>query len=134
MIIELIYSFKSLFTRQNGELDLRVSASYGFDYLSILQVKINKDSSKKNLDNYYKCFDNLLNQLNSELFFDILESKEYRDLYNVNDKLFDLVSLAKNDLCFASEVDKMVYQRWLSKTALQDKFFTNKLSEVKIGY
>lgn len=117
-------------------INLEVSEGYAFDYLSILAVKLIKNPDNDfNRINYSDCLMNLRENIaNNELFNKIIDSKEFDDLIKVNTKLFDLVSLAKNDLCFASAVDKEVFNRYLAKVALQNKFFSESLSEVKIGY
>ncbi len=107
---------------------------YVFDYLSILELKYNKDDSELNRINYRECWHNTRKQTGNDLFAEITKSKEYNDLYSANLKTFDLVALAKNNLCHASEVDAANYNRFLCKKALQEKFFTEVLSEVKIGY
>lgn len=127
-------SLKNWFSKDYSKVSLIVDASFAFDYLSILMVKMNNKGGKQNIDNYFFCFENLLNEMDSNLFYDILESKEFQDLYISNLKVFRLVDLAKNDLCYASEVDKMNYQRYIVKQTLQQKFFGSSVSEVKIGY
>jgi hypothetical protein len=117
------------------KIKLSVDAAFAFDYLSILEIKCIKNSSKQNTDNFYNCQKDIIESLGDRtLFFSIIASNEYLDLYNSNEKVFNLVDLAKDNKCLASEVDKANYERYKSKIALQKKFFNTSLSEAKIGY
>jgi hypothetical protein len=108
-----------------------------FDCLSILEVKVNKASGENHLKillSYKAMKEEILSQVGEALFSLILSSKQYKDLYNINEHVFNLVNLAKDDKVKASEVDKANYDRYLIKTALNKKFFNKTNTEIKIGY
>lgn len=120
------------------QLLLKVDACYAFDYLSILEVKkdIKKESSIYS-DNWQDCFNFIQNQFQEkkDLFNKIINSKEYKELYEANLRTFNFVDLAKNDNVLASVVDQSNYERYIKKTNLQKKFFgLDKMSELKINY
>ena len=117
------------------KINLLVDAAYAFDYISILNIKYIEKPTEENKSNLIQCEMDITNSIdNIDLIDNIFKSKEYTDLWNSNKKVFDLVSLAKNNLCLASEVDSANYSRYLCKKALQEKFFCSSISEVKIGY
>jgi hypothetical protein len=80
--------------------------------------------------------DEICHQIGTALFNRIINSKEYDDLYDINEIIFDLVDKLKADpeSVSASEVNNNNYKRYLYKKELQRKFFNNDLSERKIGY
>jgi len=116
----------------NNMIKIRVDEAYAFDYYSILELKYkNNFISQEILDVTKK---DLINDLGEDLVKEILDSDEYRDLLDSNQITFDAVDKAKEDLVTASYVDKCNYKRMLSKKSLQTRFFTNTLTETKIGY
>lgn len=113
-------------------ISLLVDECFALDYLSILQVK--KDKDPKNHAAWYECRSYLESQL-SDIFDDILESEEYNDLYEANLKTFDAVGKARSggDVT-AKEVDDCNMLRYNCKVALQAKFFsTSEMREVKLS-
>jgi hypothetical protein len=110
-------------------IELIVDESYAFDYLSILQIK-------SEISNNTEKFDLIYQDLKSKLdIFDIIiKSKEYKDVYNANKKIFEAVDLAKENKVDAKYVDVCNYERYIVKVKLQNKFFGNDLIEKKIGY
>ena len=115
-------------------INLSTSEGNAFDILSILQVKAKRFPIEKNVLNYFNCLDEIKSQMCGQLFFRILNSQEYKDLYDVNNRCFDKVDLAKTDSIPASDVDKLNHQRYLLKEQLQKVFFGGYLQEQKIGY
>jgi hypothetical protein len=113
-------------------IKISVDEAYAFDYMSILYIKLEKNDSVKNIINIIK--NELINQLGVDKFNDIMASEEYKNLKNSNKTTFDAVNKAKTDEVLASFVDSCNYERMICKKKLQDKFFNNKLSELKIGY
>lgn len=112
-------------------LNLLVDEGYAFDYLSILEIKSNKNGDKKN---YNQCKDNIIFQIGLYKFLEIENSKEYKELLRANLNTFNLVDAVKSDSCLGIEVDKSNYQRFLKKQALQKRFFGSIGNEIKIGY
>lgn len=113
-------------------IKLKVDEAYAFDYLSILYIKRNHSNSA--LDNWFYCGYFLEEQLGSDLYKTIINSEEYAEMIEANQKTFNLVDLAKEDKCSAKDVDLCNYERYKSKVKLQNKFFNQKVSEIKIGY
>ena len=116
-------------------ININVSESFAFDFLSIYEVKFHKNPTSEIADkNYEECEDYISNQLGWDFYYEIVQSKEYNDLYESNKRLFELVELAKDDKVKASEVDRGVIDRWEKKKALQDKFFPDsQLNEQKFN-
>jgi hypothetical protein len=108
---------------------------YAFDYLSIFHVKIEKKKDDESKTNFSETSQHLIKLLGTKGFYNVYKSHEYQRLYDVNARLFDLVDLAKKDEVKASEVDAGVWERYLAKKALQERFFPNvPLAEQKFGY
>ena len=110
---------------------LEVDVGYAIDFLSILEVKLNKLNDKISLDNfnYQKGF--LSNQINFDLFNQILNSEEYKELYEANKMIWESIDLIKTGQITAKYVDDLNYKRWILKNKLQSKFFNHHTSEQK---
>jgi hypothetical protein len=65
---------------------------------------------------------------------EIINSEEYKDLVDINSKVFDLVDLGKDQEGLAKTTAMANYDRFILKNKLQKKFFKNPLKEAKIGY
>ena len=112
-------------------INLLVDEAYAFDYLAILEVKKNLYCSEQKENTYNECKLFLSNQL--ENFKDIVESKEYEDLYSINLFTFNLIDrLREGRDITALEIDNANMERFYKKRALQNKFFTSPLKEEKI--
>jgi hypothetical protein len=112
-------------------INLLVDEAYAFDYLSILEIKSNKNGDKIV---YNHCKENITSQVGLYQFLEIESSKEYKELLEANLNTFNLVDAVKSNPCLGTEVDKSNYERFLKKQALQKKFFDSIGSEIKIGY
>jgi hypothetical protein len=112
-------------------INLPVDESYAFDYLSILEIKSDKNRDKRN---YNLCKETIISQIGLYEFLEIEASQEYKELKEVNLNTFNLVDAVKNNPCLGAEVDKSNYERFVKKQALQKKFFNSIVSEIKIGY
>jgi hypothetical protein len=113
-------------------ISLNVDEAYAFDYLSILEVKKQKSSSA--IEAWSKCYFNLQTQFDSEKWFLMINSEEYKNMVKANELTFDAVDKAKNNEVTAQYVDYCNYQRHTAKENFQKKFFASNLSELKIGY
>lgn len=117
------------------KLLLEVDAGYYVDYLTILGVKVDRTENKDVLTQYDRCQQKLIEQIGYKKFVEIFKSKEYEDLYDVNDQLYQMVDLAKENKVTAKQVDDLVIERWRKKKALQEKFYPeSEYSEIKVGY
>lgn len=104
-----------------------------FDMLAILLIK-SKKGGNDDVKNYMNFLADIKEEIGLHRLYEVVNSPEFENLKVANKKVFDLVSLAKNDECRASEVDKANYERYLCKQALQLKHFNNQLTEKKLGY
>jgi|688.fasta_scaffold00448_18 hypothetical protein len=109
---------------------LLVDEGYAFDYLSILDVK--KSIRPEIENNWYLCFSFLERQIGKSKMQEIINSLEYTDMIKANKMTFEAVNKAKENLISAKEVDDFNLLRYRKKIALQEKFFINKISEIKI--
>lgn len=111
-------------------INLKVDESYAFDYLSILEVKKNKTNN--GIENWSFCFNFLKNQTEENLFNQIINSNEYKDMINANLNTFDAVEKARYGLISAKEVDDWNMKRYEAKVKFQNKFFpSKKITEIK---
>lgn len=112
-------------------ISLLVDECYALDYLSILEIKKDRDSSSYN--SWEECKSHLYLQI-PNLLYKILESEEYKNLYEANLKTFDAVDKARSgEEITAKQVDNCNMLRYNCKVALQSKFFTDSMMrEVKI--
>jgi len=112
-------------------INLLVDESFAFDYLSILEIKSDKNGDK---NNYNLCKETIISQIGLYAFLEIEASQEYRELKEANLNTFNLVDKVKSNPCLGIEVDKSNYKRFLKKQSLQKKFFNSFGNEIKIGY
>jgi uncharacterized protein with PIN domain len=113
-------------------INLLVDEAYAFDYLSILEVKKEKSSSA--IEAWLKCYVYLQTQFDSERWFLMINSEEYKNMIKANELTFNAVDKAKNNEVTAQHVDYCNYQRHSAKQNFQKKFFMSDLSELKMGY
>lgn len=112
-------------------IKISLDESVIFDMLSILVVKSQAGGCSKNYINFLA---DIKDEIGLDKLYSVTNSPEFENLRAINQKIFNLVSLAKDDKCLASDVDKANYERYLCKKALQEKHFNNKLTEEKLGY
>ena len=110
-------------------INICVDEAYAFDFLSVLEIK--KNRSEQAMINWHNCFNYLKAQLPNDLFVLIINSNEYRDMVAVNQKTFDAVEKARYGQITAKEVDDANMERHYAKIDLQNKFFSNKITEYK---
>jgi hypothetical protein len=123
-----------LFLKKNKMLKISLDEAYVFDLLSIYSVKIENsfDSKKIKLLKSYKLLSSeIINQIGQKLFDEILVSDEYKNLISSNQNVFNLVGKSNE-----SELSKITadanYDRYTKKIILQNKFFKDTLTEIKI--
>jgi len=117
-------------------IKLQLDEAFCFDLLSISEVKYNKTKNINAFNNFLQIKFEISNQINENVLSSIIESTEYKELLNCNEKIFDLVDEIKvNSSLPASIVDNLNYKRFQLKKSLQDRFFPkNEYSEKKFGY
>lgn len=99
-----------------------------FDMLSILDIKFIRTDSQ-----YIDMLNDLINSIGYQLVIDILGCSEYKALATANRKIFKYVDQlnAGKDMS-ALVVHQANMERYTAKKAIQTKFFSNELTEVKI--
>jgi len=119
-------------------IKISLDEAYVFDLLSILDLKRNKSTKKednqKHIENYNNLYDEISEQITDIKMHQIIKSQEYKDLIDINTKVFDLVDLGKEQEGLTRITAMANYDRFILKNKLQKKFFKNPLKEVKIGY
>ena len=119
-------------------IKISLDEAYVFDLLSILDLKRNKSTKKednqKHIENYNNLYDEISEQITDIKMHQIIKSQEYKDLIDINTKVFDLVDLGKEREGLTRITAMANYDRFILKNKLQKKFFQNPLKEVKIGY
>ena len=108
---------------------LPVDEAYAFDYLAILQIK--NRHSLLDPEIYKSVQQSIQQQIGLALYEKIMQSSEYSDLLEANQKTFDSVDLARINKITAKDLDACNYGRYLAKKKLQEAFFSNQLFEVK---
>jgi len=111
-------------------IKLTVDECYAFDFLSILAVKNKKTGHGKNQFDF--CSQNIRDQVDN--FDDVISSSQYQSLVDINEKIFNAVDLAKQNLVTAKLVDDLNYDRYLVKQQLQKRFYDTLTNEKKHGY
>ena len=70
----------------------------------------------------------------SQESYNELYDREYRNLYEANLYVYNLIEKSFSDTGLARETNLANHDRYLKKAELQKKFFETDLTEVKIGY
>lgn len=109
-----------------------VDEAYAFDFLSILDVRVDEIRTSECSNAFLGCYETLKAQIDS--IERILSSKEYSELKEANRAVFHLVDKAKRDEVKASDVDRGNYERCKKRKALQERFFGGRTTEVNVGY
>lgn len=119
-------------------IKISVDESFGYDLLSIAQVKYRKVASEATIANLLRISRELFSQIDFDTHAIVLDSKEYAELKQANQDLFDIFDEMKRPdkaECYDLKADRLNYRRHECKMALQKRFFPNSpLTEVKLGY
>lgn len=119
-------------------IKISVDESFGYDLLSIAEIKHGKSPSYTTLNNSDRLRQELRLHLGLPIHGQVLESPEYASLKQANQDLFDIfdeMKLPGKTECFDLKADRLNYRRHECKIALQKRFFPNSpLTEVKLGY
>lgn len=102
-------------------IDLLVDEGYAFDYLAILEVKKNNNPEQSEV--WMSCSAYLSSQFPQETWRNLISSKEYSKMVEVNQKTFNAVDKARYGEITAKEVDICNMQRFEAKQAFRNKFF-----------
>lgn len=117
---------------------VQVDESFGYDMLSVCEIKLNISRNMKNISNYERYFKIIEDQVGRIKHDTIIESEEYKELLKVNKQLFDGFNDIKSEKgkdILAITLDILNYNRHICKINLQNRFFPDKtITEVKLGY
>lgn len=113
-------------------------AAFVYDFLSISQVKFEKN---KNDENACKTFQVLNEDIASQIGYEqhdkIIDSEEYLNLLKINKEIYEKIDQLKSIGEKAGDaiyIDIKNYQRWIAKNNLQKVWFNQQLTEQKFGY
>lgn len=121
-----------------SKVTLTHDASFVYDMLAIASIKSARNPTNiAALRHVALLIGELQSQLGDEKHFSIIGSKEYRDLYAVNDEMYvriDELKIRGEQPGDAKYIDDRVYLRWQAKKNLQEKWFGESVEEQKFGY
>src|ERR1041384_8461910 len=119
-------------------MQIKISKDIGacFDELSILSVKWHKCQNNNisyDINNLVQLKEEIIEAIGIELFYKIMDSQEYDDLYNINREIFELVDALReityqrptnwNSLAnYGIGIDLNNTKRYEAKKAIQKKF------------
>lgn len=115
-------------------LKISLDEAYVFDMLSVFDVKIKKLTGEKllvTLDKHSNMVEEVIEQITSEKYNEIISSSEYKKMILANERVFELIDESKTDTGLAKITDDANFDRHIAKMNLQKKFFDNELTEVK---
>lgn len=115
-------------------IKVSLDEAFVFDLLAIFEVKSKNFTGEKllaTLDAMSDLIEEISEQLGKDKFEIIIASSEYKSLVEANSKVFLYIDQVRESTGFAKEVDDANYERYICKTNLQEKFFFNKLTELK---
>lgn len=109
-------------------INVQVDEAAAFDMLSILDNKFLRTDCQ-----YIDALNNLINTIGYQEVISILGSNEYKELAAANRKVFKYVDQlnAGKDMS-ALIVHQANMERYTAKKAIQAKFFSSELTEVKV--
>jgi hypothetical protein len=115
-------------------IKIEVDEAYAFDYLAILEIKRKNSTKDLCTFNYQRSI--IIEQIGSHLFEQIIMSDLYRELVKINQSIYDMIDLIRQDYLEmdARVVDDANMTRFNLKRKLQDEFFMNELIETKRIY
>jgi hypothetical protein len=118
-------------------IKITVDESQAFDMLVGLNVKISnspKDKFKQFTENFKSLALEIREQIGELLYYKIISSEEYNNLYRANFDTFCLVELGMDSEpeTLARKTADMNLKRFQCKKKLQNVFFNNDLKEIKI--
>lgn len=113
---------------------LSIDEGFVFDMLAIKRVKADMSPSIESENAYEGLKIEILQQLSSRVFYEILGSQEYHNLYKTNREVYEAVEKSKQGLVSSSEVDYLNWVRWIHKGNLHKRFFASPYMEQKFGY
>jgi uncharacterized protein YukJ len=118
--------YKTIYTNSVGKFT--ISESYDPSKEYYIQI------DAQHLNKFNLLLNEISEQIGKEKIAYILDSDEYSDLCLANLQTFELVDAVKENPCLGKEVDASNYKRFLAKKALQERWFSSKDSELKMGY
>ena len=119
-------------------IKVSVDEAYAYDMLAILTVKEEAAPSDESAINRESLWIDILLEVGGDIHAAVMASPEYQRMIEVNQQLFSTIDALKVPMLArdaGADIDRLNYQRYLAKRALQEKFFPNTpLTERKVGY
>lgn len=113
-------------------ITILVDEGYSYDYLAILNVKYQKNNNEKSITVRNLCDEHILNQVGESKHLEIVNSKEFQNLVDINLETFEAVEKARYGEISAKQVDDLNMKRYHYKITLQNKFFpSTEVTELK---
>jgi len=122
------------YLKRTKMIKISLDEAYVYDILSIYAVKIENsegEKKEKSLESFNKLSEEIQNQIGITKHHSIINSSAYFDLKQANKEVFDLVDRAGETYLSKLTADAN-YKRYTKKVELQNKFFDNQITEVKI--
>ena len=120
---------------------ISVDQAYAYDMLAIHVVKQRAFNGAAAEEARLKLSEEIRDAVGAEVHEAVLLSREYQELIDVNQTIFNAVDQIKelsrdggHLVMDAGYIDDRNYRRHQLKAALQERFFSEALSERKIGY
>ncbi len=116
-------------------INLKVPEAFALDYLSILDVKWQKDKGNfRKQDHYLFAYEQLAEELGKTRLDNIIATDEYEKLYDANLLMYQAVEIArygKEGEITPKQWDLLNMGRHEAKKILQKVYFGNELTEIK---
>ncbi len=116
-------------------INLKVPEAFALDYLSILEVKWQKDKSNfAKQDHYLFAYEQLAEELGKTRLDNIIATSEYEKLYDANRLMYEAVEIARygeEGQITPKQWDTLNMERHEAKKNLQKTYWGNELTETK---
>ena len=107
-----------LFREWQKMLKISLDEAYVFDMLSVFDVKIKKLTGEKllvTLDKHSNMVEEVIEQITSEKYNEIISSSEYKKMILANERVFELIDESKTDTGLAKITDDANFDRHIAK-------------------
>jgi hypothetical protein len=120
-------------------ISLTLSEAFGYDLFAIASIKACHNPANDAAQSAAESLSaELARQVGRDLHYSVLGSAEFKRLREVNDEMYVRIDELKERAATGEDalyIDNRVYQRYLAKQALQQRWFPDQpMTEVKYGY
>ena len=115
-------------------LKISLDEAYVFDMLAVFEVKLKKLTGEKLLmtsQAYSDMVEEVIQQIGIDKYNEITKSSEFKNMIDINMKIFELIDEIQNDTGLAKITDDANIERHIAKKIFQKTFFETELTEVK---